>query len=151
MKKRLPVFDDSLDPLLHTLGLDERHADCSRDHYVTEADDEALVALVARGLMEKRKAPGFLAPESCCFGATAAGRVEALAERARRYPPPSRSQARYMAWLDVADCYDLTFGGWLKAKLYDPAVVAENIARAEAWRRDRHLDYIFGDYDSAPC
>lgn len=103
--------------LLHALGLDARHATPWRNHYVTSAEDPEVAALVAAGLMEPARAPGFLAPEDRVFRVTTEGESFARAERARLYPKPSRSAARYHAWLDGDGC-GVSFGEFLKRRMY---------------------------------
>ncbi len=104
------------DILLHTLGLDERHPDAWRNHYVTGDNDADINALVAAGLMEKTRTPGFLAPEDRNYRVTDAGRVVAAVERRRRHPPKKRT--RYDQWLD-RDCAE-TFGEFLRQRMYRP-------------------------------
>lgn len=105
--------------LLHALGLDARHTDAWRNCYVGDADPEPEVAeLVELGLFVEVDPPGYLPAGSRAYRATDRGRSVALAERARRHPPLSRSKARYERWLDVADCWDITFGDFLRRGLY---------------------------------
>ena len=122
-----------LDTLLHILGLDERHADSYRNHYVTGAAvDVEVVALIELGLVVETDAPAFLPAGDRTFCATARGRSVALAERRRRYPPPSRSHARYARWLNVADCWPISFGDFLRRRLYDEDVMREVLAESRS-------------------
>lgn len=107
--------------LLHMLGLDADHREPWRNHYVTGPEDEPeLVDLVARGLVEEVDSPGFLARGDRTFRATEAGRALALAENARRNPPPRTSKRRYLHWLRLSDVLpDLSFGEYLRRKLYN--------------------------------
>ena len=107
-----------MDALLHTLGIDQWHAAPYRNYYVTMATDAEILSLVATGLMVQAATPGFLAEGDCVFIATDAGRRAALAEHKRRYPPPSKSRARYLHWLDISDCCDVKFGDYLRRRMY---------------------------------
>jgi hypothetical protein len=103
--------------LLHTLGLDARHTTPWRNHYVTGAEDPEVAALVAAGLMEPARRPGFLADDDRVFRVTTEGESVARVERARLYPKPSRSAARYDAWLAGDGC-GVSFGEFLKRRMY---------------------------------
>lgn len=107
----------NLGPLTHALGLDADHPRPWRNHYVTGEDDPEIGPLVAAGLMAPARSPGFLAPGDRVFVATDAGRVAAIAENRRRNPPPSRSRARYLAWLRTDGCCG-TFGEYLRGRRY---------------------------------
>ena len=107
----------NLDPLLHTLGLDGRHATPWRDRYVTSATDPEILPLVDAGLMRRGRSPGFLDPAHVVFVSTEAGRVAAIAENARRNPKPSRSKARYLDWLALDGM--VSFGEYLKRRMYE--------------------------------
>lgn len=114
-----------MDTLLHMLGLDADHTEPWRDHYVTSGADPEIDALVAAGLVEPARRPGFLHIDDRVFRTTSAGRAAALAERARRYPPPSRDKRRYLGWLRIADVApDLTFGEYLRRRLYVEVALA---------------------------
>ncbi|TAL41403.1 MAG: hypothetical protein EPN91_10840 [Salinibacterium sp.] len=106
------------DVLLHTLGLDERHHEAWRNHYVTGDNDPVIAGLVAAGLMEPARAPGFLAPEDRVFRVTDEGKLVAAVERRRRHPPKKRSAARYDHYLNVADALGVSFGEYLKRRMY---------------------------------
>ena len=110
-----------MDALLHMLGLDAKRREPWRNHYVCGPSvDAELVSLLAAGLVEEVGSPGFLAAGDRTFRATDAGRRQAIAENARRNPPPSPSKARYLAWLSVHDgpAPDLTFGEFLRQRRY---------------------------------
>lgn len=109
---------EAVDALLHTLGLDERRHEAWRNHYVTGDNDPVIAGLVVAGLMEPARAPGFLAPEDRVFRVTEEGKVVAAVERRRRYPPKTRAQNRYDDYLNVADAYNVSFGEYLKQRLY---------------------------------
>lgn len=111
----------NLSILLHTLGLDERRANPWRNHYVTSAEDPDVAALVEAGLMEPTRRPGFLPVGDRVFRVTSAGEAVARTERARLYPPKSRSSARYHAWLDGDGC-GVSFGEFLKRRMYRECV-----------------------------
>ncbi len=105
-----------LAPLLHALGLDERHDQPWRDYYVTDAGaPPEIIALVDRGLMEERRRPGFLGDTSRLFGATSEGRTLAIAANKAARPKVPRSAARYLRWLD-ADL-GMPFGEYLRRGL----------------------------------
>jgi hypothetical protein len=109
----------AVDALLHMLGLGEKHHTPWRNHYVTSGADSDIDELVAAGLAEEVRRPGFLARDARVFAATEKGRDVARVERARRYPRPTRNRARYLHWLDCADANsDLTFGDYLRQRLY---------------------------------
>lgn len=109
-----------MDVLLHTLGLDANHREPWRNHYVTGGTDADVDTLVAEGLMEPTRRPGFLHVDDRVYRATDRGVTVACAENRRRNPPPSRAKGRYLAWLRIADvCPDLTFGAFLKRRMYD--------------------------------
>ena len=111
-----------LDALLHMLGLDANHRDSWRNHYVTGNDDEAVARLVVDGLAEPAPTPGFCARGDRVFRATERGRSVAIAENNRRNPPPKPARGRYLAWLRISDvCPDLTFGDYLRRRMYDDA------------------------------
>lgn len=110
----------NLDPLLHMLGLNEHQSWPTRNHYVTDATDPEIAPLIAAGLVEEARAPKFLAEGDHVFRATVEGNRVAVAERKRRYPPPSRSKARYLHWISVADAVGCSFGEWLKKGMYKP-------------------------------
>jgi len=120
------MSDATLHVLLHTLGLDANHRDAYRNHFVAGPGhhDEAHIAeLVAGGLLELAPTPGFLAAGDVVYRATKRGRSVAVAANNRINPPPGRSAARYAAWLHLSDvCPDLTFGIFLRRRLYDDAV-----------------------------
>lgn len=107
-----------MDALLHALGLDERHAVPWRNYYVPRGDDPVIMPLVAAGLMAEVRAPAFLSKGARVFVATDAGKRAALVEHRRRYPPPSKYRARYLHWLDISDCCDVTFGEYLRRRMY---------------------------------
>lgn len=107
----------NLDPLLHALGLDANHASPWRNFYITDEPAEVAV-LVANDLMEETRAPSFIPAGSLMFMATPAGKIAAMKERERRYPPPSKYRARYLHYLDIADCCDVTFGEYLRRRMY---------------------------------
>lgn len=112
------MSDTDLAPLLHALGLDERHEDPWRDYYVTGATAEPeILELVARGLMEERRAPGFLAAGDRVFGATPTGRTLAIATNKARRLRVSRGARRYLRWLEVADAVGVSFGEYLRRGL----------------------------------
>ena len=109
--------------LQHALGRDEhglpRSASGSdyRNHYVTGeacASYEACEEAERRGLMQ-RHARSPLSGGDWVFTVTAAGRAY-VAEHSPKPPKVSRSQARYLRWLNsgAADC-GVPFGEWLKA------------------------------------
>ena len=109
-----------LGPLLHALGLDKLHPEPWRNHFVAgegHHDLPAIERLVAEGLMERARTPGFLAPGDMVFRATARGENVARVENRRLHPPPSRSERRYDAWLraDIG----VTFGEWLRGRMYE--------------------------------
>lgn len=117
-----------LDLLLHACGLDEHHRDSNRKHYVTSAagdDIPALRRLEADGLMVQTRSPGFLADGDVVFMATDRGGNVARAENNKRNPPPSKFKARYLHFLDVSDAWDISFGEYLKRRLYNPDVMRE--------------------------
>lgn len=106
--------------LLHMLGLDAKHIEPWRNHYVGMGTEAELQPLLADGLIEEVPRPGFCPEGDRVFRATPAGIRAAAAERARRYPPPSRAKARYDGWLTIADCFpDLRFGDYLRRRMYD--------------------------------
>lgn len=107
-----------MDALLHALGLDERRSVPWRNYYTTDDYDPEIVSLVSDGLMIEVPAPAFLPEGSRVFIATDAGKRAALAEHKRRYPPPSKARARYLHWLDIADCCDVKFGEYLRRRMY---------------------------------
>ena len=102
------------DTLLHTLGLGRRTGDAWRNHFVGSTPE--IVELVAAGLMEKVNNGSPLSGGDPVFRATAAGKRRALEIHAREYPKPSRSRARYQAWLDADS--GMSFGEWLKMGCY---------------------------------
>lgn len=102
----------------HALGLDEygrRRRNSDRNHYVIGAGAPAhdeCTAMVAEGLMQLWQASE-LTGGMDCFVVTDAGR--SWAQNNSPAPPKvSRSQRRYLAWLDE-DC-DMKFGEWLKRR-----------------------------------
>jgi len=118
-------MNTDIDIVLHALGLNEHHdrkKSPTRNHYVTGPTDDAMDRLVAAGLMEQTRTPGFLADGDRNFRATDKGRAAAIEEWKRRYPPPSkrvaRAKGRYDDWLRCSDCWDITFGEYLRRKLY---------------------------------
>ena len=109
-----------LSPLLHMLGLDAKRRDPWRNLYVTGPDDAKMLALADAGLVYRAVTPGFCARGDVVYMATERGKSVAIAENARVNPPPSRSRARYLRWLDVSDvCPDLTFREYLMRKMYE--------------------------------
>lgn len=108
----------ALDIVIHTLGLDDRRREPWRNHYITGADDALMAELVAAGLMEPVRRPGWLAAEDFPYRATEAGKIAAIAENEKRNPKPSRSRARYLHYLYRADAYGCSFGEYLRRGLY---------------------------------
>lgn len=109
------------DVLLHTLGLSRRDSTAYRDHFVAGPGHHAnqhLVDLEAAGLMERRRRPGFLPEDSQVWGTTADGKALAAQLHRKRFPPPSRSQQRYLQWLDETDLTNEPFGAWLRRGAY---------------------------------
>ena len=100
--------------LLHTLGLTRRGAVMSRNYFAGDAPE--MAELVAAGLMEKVSNGNKITGGDPVFRATAAGKRRALEIHAREYPKPSRSRARYQAWLDADS--GMSFGEWLKMGCY---------------------------------
>lgn len=109
------------DIVIHTLGLDDRRREPWRNHYITGADDALMAELVAAGLMEPVRRPGWLAAEDFPYRATEAGKIAAIAENEKRNPKPSRSRARYLHYLYRADAYGCSFGEYLRRGLYKAA------------------------------
>lgn len=106
--------------LRHMLGLDADHRSPWRNYYVIgEGPNAEIDALVARGLVEQTRRPGFLDISDRVYMATAAGIAEALAENASLHPQRSRSKTRYLNWLNVADALGCSFGEYLKRRLYE--------------------------------
>lgn len=121
----------SMDALLHVLGLDADHRVPWRNYYVTSADDPDIDALVSAGLAEPTRCPGFLDVSDRVYRATLDGERQALVENRRRNPPPSPARRRYLAWLRLSDAWpDLTFGEYLRRRLYDPDVLDRDLAEA---------------------
>lgn len=116
-------------PLLHMLGLDADHREPWRNHYVSGSGhhaEPALDALVAAGLVEEVRRPGFLPDGDRVHMATEAGKRVAIAENLRRNPPPKPAKARYLRWLSLHEvCPDLTFREFLNRKLYREDVLRE--------------------------
>lgn len=113
-----------MDVLIHMLGLNAEHRECWRNHYVAGSGPEPeLDALVADGLVVLARSPSFLVDGDRVFIATERGKNVARAENNRRNPPPNRGRARYLAWLRLSDVWDdLTFGAYLRRKLYNDPV-----------------------------
>lgn len=122
------MSDATIHVLLHTLGLDGNHRDAYRNHFVAgpgHHDEPHLAELVAAGLLELAPTPGFLDAGDVVYRATERGRSVAVAANNRLNPPPGRAKARYLAWLRLSDVApDLTFGTFLRRRLYDEAVYA---------------------------
>lgn len=100
-------------------------------------------------------APSFLPPGQRVFIATNAGKATALEEHERRRPRLTRGQRRYHAWLDVSDAWNITFGEFLRRRLYDPAVMERELIEAEAasrrsWLRTYGLDDDYDDSGAIP-
>jgi len=96
-------------------------ADDYRNHYVAGEGHhswDALREAVANGLMREHQ-PREVSGGDPIFTVTDAGKVY-IAEHSPKPPKISRSKARYLAYLSsaAADC-DVSFGDWLKSKLYE--------------------------------
>lgn len=104
--------------LLHTLGLDWKR-EPYRNYFVAcpgHDDLPHLEALVAAGLMEQRRRPGFLPEDDAVFSTTDAGRELALS----LLPKVPRDRSRYLRWLNMRDVdADLTFGEFLRRRMYE--------------------------------
>jgi len=118
-------IEASFGPLLHMLGLDREHRAPWRNCFVGgpgHHDNADLERLVGAGLIVVTRRPGFLDPSDVVYRATDAGVRAAVEHNQRVNPPPRRSEARYLFYLRVADAYaDLSFGQFLKRRLYDDA------------------------------
>lgn len=110
-----------MDTLLHMLGLDADHRLPWRNYYVTGADpDPEIDALVTAGLVEPTRRRSFLDVSDRVYRATEAGEIAAMAENRRRNPPLSPARRRYLHWLRLSDvCPDLTFGEYLRRRMYE--------------------------------
>ena len=101
--------------LLHMLGLDARHRDCWRNHYTTDMNGcPEMAELEAAGLVVERRAWG-----GRCWNATERGKSVGMAENRRINPDPPMSKRRYLHWLRISDVSDITFGEYLRRRLYD--------------------------------
>ena len=106
--------------LQHALGLDEYgRGKPYRNHFTGEnADCRALVAL---GYMrESPRFPSALSGGDPVFTATDEGRA-AVFRDSPEPPKVSRSARRYEKWLAVSEVYCLSFGEFLRRKLYEGA------------------------------
>lgn len=95
---------EQLEILKHTIGVCERVRVPYRNRYLAgpgHHSEHDLEALVAGGLMIKRKAPAFCDPTDVLYMATEAGQEAAMNGLPPEPPPPKRN--RYHEWLD-ADC-----------------------------------------------
>jgi hypothetical protein len=106
--------------LQHSLGLDQHgRGNQYRNHFVAGGKDlMACEELTSLGLMTKR-ALSELTGGSPCFHVTQKG-IDLVHSESPKPPKVSRARARYLHWLDVADCFgDWTFGDYLKARAYE--------------------------------
>jgi hypothetical protein len=103
-----------LEILQHSLGVDKygrgKHY---RNHFCAGGDDvEVCKSLVDLGFMETFTR-SYLPYYNCRV--TDAG-VKAMEENSPNPPKLTRSQKRYREWLQVGDCFDGSFGDWLKSQ-----------------------------------
>ena len=118
------------DALLHTLGMKEHQRGDTRNRYVTSgAPEPEILELVNMGFMVEAARPGFLAEADRLFMATVAGRIaaeqwqqaqraEQIASRPKVSARKSASKQRYRKFLRVSDVFNVSFGEYLKRKMY---------------------------------
>lgn len=97
--------------LQHTLGINERHREPYRNHFVAgpgHHDMADLEQLEAAGLMIRGHRPGFLPGDSIVFYTTEAGRYLALTSL-----PEPKKPSRYDEYLDADGCAGDSFGEFL--------------------------------------
>lgn len=105
--------------LRHALGITEDDdRDPWRNHYVTDANDKDCEELVSLGLLrEPGRRASFLSDDDRVYLVTDEGKAVALRLRAEargKRPKPTRSQARYQQWMEIADAINMPFGEFLR-------------------------------------
>lgn len=102
-----------LDILWHSLGVTPEKRVPFRLHYVTCGESPLLSGLQVKGMMIRRRAPGFMARTDILWHVTEAGKVAALA--ALPEPPKlTRGQKRYLRFLNWQDSTGGTFREFLR-------------------------------------
>lgn len=97
--------------LQHTLGINERHREPHRNHFVAGPGHEDMLdleRLEASGLMIRGHRPGFLPSDSIVFYTTEAGRFLAITSL-----PEPKKPSRYEEYLDADGCAGDSFGEFL--------------------------------------
>lgn len=118
--RAIPAVDHRVDDILmHTLGLDRDRHGSYRNHFVAgpgHHDMPLLVEAERRGYMKCSAFPHSvpLPGDSRVWYCTEAGKARAAAAHAERFPPLTRSKARYRRYLDSCSDY-MSFGDYLKS------------------------------------
>lgn len=111
--------------LQHALGRDQYgrrkpgRADDYRNHFCAGGKDVATCReAVALGLMEERHVARELSGGDPTFFVTDAGK-RYIAEKSPAPPKMNRAKKRYDHWLDVRDAIGMSFGEYLKQRMYE--------------------------------
>jgi hypothetical protein len=154
------VTQYQIELLHHTLGLNERRREPYRNHFVAgngHSDMRHLEALERAGLMERRRAPAFLADGDVVFAATDTGRDAELAALPEPKPPAKRT--RYEDYLDADGCGGDSFGEFLCGVRLPSFESRQDLRRDERYgvrtiteyRMYRRFDYWTRDVQGGWC
>jgi hypothetical protein len=114
--------DHDIEILWHSLGVSPEKRTPYRNHFCsctdeTESDLMSIRRLEKAGYMLRFKS-AFDNQNSMCFTVTESGKRFAL----ENLPVPeklSKSKIRYQLWKEYQDCFDVSFGDWLKEPYFD--------------------------------